>query len=297
MTSLLKQTNQWMVLVRDIMDEGFEYCSGKGENGDIIIKNHLPVVMTYDGAGPVPVATQRAMPVQTALREFVGYLRAYKYEQQFSENLRVTTWKGDASNPKWLESPFHNGVEGYLGNIYGSIAREWHNPHGDHRDTIRETIEKLKNGKYDRRCIINFFDPSRVKEGCLPACMFLHTFSVTGDKLNLVSVQRSCDVLLGGMGVNSVQTYFFLHLMCRFTGLKPGIIKHVIIDPHIYANQYEAARELLRRPHIECRPTLFLHEDIKTFDDILREDLPLSHFKVVGYESNGPLESKIILTN
>jgi thymidylate synthase len=193
------------------------------------------VMFVYDGNGPIPASTLRKVPIITGIKEFICYLRGYTNIAQF-QALGVNTWNKDATeNQSWLANPNRKG-EGDIGVLYGALARNLVGPNGETKDVIKEVIELLRAGNYNRRLIINFFDP--FVRGALPACLYEHAFTVHGEYLNLSSTQRSNDSGLGG-AINPAQCYFMLHWMAKMTGYKVGWITHNVLDLHIYDSQVE----------------------------------------------------------
>lgn len=111
-------------------------------------------------------------------------------------------------------------------------------------DQLTHTIEVLKKSPHDRRLVVSFWNPNSMHDAALPSCHLLHNIVVYGDTLNLWWHQRSCDLLAN----QSIVTYALLLLLyCKESGLKPGILKGVFADCHIYENQMQAAHEMVER--------------------------------------------------
>lgn len=243
------------------------------------------VVCAYSGKGPIPVTTQRQVPISSAIREFIGYLRGYTTVEQF-ESIGVKTWRKDANeNQSWLNNPNRKGHND-VGEIYGAYARNLKGPNGEVKDLIREQLEMLRAGKYNRRNIINWYDP--FCRGALPACMYEHAFTVHKGQLNITSKQRSQDAQTGGE-FNRIQCYFFLHLVAATCGYKLGDILHVVDDLHIYENQREAIAELTANKPLPATARLVLGPRINkdlSFDEL--DTMPIEEiFTVEGYQSHG----------
>jgi thymidylate synthase len=243
------------------------------------------ITLVYDGNGPIPVSTLRQIPIKTAIKEFIGYLRGYTNIYQF-HGLGVTTWDKDATqNKSWLNNPNRKG-EGDIGVVYGAYAKTLIGPNGEPKDLIAEVVEKLRSGNYDRRVILNYYDP--FVRGALPACLYEHTFTVHKGRLNLSSVQRSCDASLGG-AFNSIQCYFLLHFMAKLTGYTVGWITHTIHDLHIYENQIEAISAFIHNDPLPATALLNIGEKINKELSLAEFDLLTADeiFSVSGYLSHG----------
>lgn len=243
------------------------------------------VVSAYSGKGPIPITTQRKVPIEKAIREFIGYLRGYTTVEQF-QSIGVNTWNKDANkNQSWLDNPNRKGHND-IGEIYGAYVRKLVGPDGKVKDLIREQLEMLRAGKYNRRNIINWYDP--FVRGALPACMYEHAFTVHKGSLNITSKQRSQDASTGGE-YNRVQCYFFMHLVAKLCGYEPGDILHVVDDFHIYDNQREVIAEFTSNPVKPSTARLVLGPRINkdlSFDEL--DTMPIEDiFAVEGYQSHG----------
>jgi thymidylate synthase len=74
-------------------------------------------------------------------------------------------------------------------------------------------------------------------------------------------VQRSGDC---GVGVvsNMVQYTAFMLAVAQATGLVPWIYEHIILEPHIFVDQVDAAREMLEREPRKL-PKLLINDEAK----------------------------------
>jgi thymidylate synthase len=249
------------------------------------------VTFVYDGNGPIPASSLRQVPIITGIKEFICYLRAYTNVSQF-QAISVNTWNKDATeNQSWLNNPNRKG-EGDIGVVYGALARNLVGPNGETKDVIAEVIQLLRDGNYNRRLIINFYDA--FVRGALPACLYEHVFTVHGDYLNLSSTQRSNDSGLGG-AINPTQCYFFLHLMARLTGYKVGWITHTVHDLHIYDSQVDDIRQYIDNEPLPATGQLHIGESIglhTTLADLETMDIS-DIFTVSGYQSHGKYSIKL----
>lgn len=240
---------------------------------------------TYDGNGPIPVSTLRHVPVMTGVKEFIGYLRGYTTIEQFN-SIGVHTWDKDANeNESWLANPSRKGP-GDIGEVYGAYARNLKGPYGEMKDLIAEQIKLLREGNYNRRNIINYYDP--FVRGALPACMYEHVFTVHNGHLNITSTQRSNDGGLGG-AINPLQAYFFLHLMAKLTGYKVGWVLHVVHDLHVYDNQVEYIKEFIFNEPKPATGRLIIGDKVgidTTLEDLDSMDVK-DIFTIVDYQSHG----------
>lgn len=82
-------------------------------------------------------------------------------------------------------------------------------------------------------------------------------FRVMNGKLHMRMDQRSADMPIG-VPSNMIQYGALLMMMCQVTGYRPGNYIHSFSDAHIYENQLDAVRELIKR---EPRPFPVLRLD------------------------------------
>ena len=79
--------------------------------------------------------------------------------------------------------------------------------------------------------------------------------------------------------------------MCHVTGFKFGRATHHIVNAHIYEDQLEILKEqqLTRKP-LKIRPKFEFTDKIKTFDDILIDNLVAKdYYTLTGYEHQGKI--------
>lgn len=184
----------------------------------------------------------------------------------------IKIWDGNGSR-EYLDSVglSHRSV-GDLGPIYGFQWRHFGAKYvdaasdytGEGIDQLADVIFKLKNNPYDRRIIINAWNPSDLKLMALPPCHILAQFYVSFPEgaqstgvLHCQLYQRSCDM---GLGVPfNIASYALLtHMLAHVCELKPGTLTHTMGDAHIYTDHIEALKTQLTReprpfPELEIR--------------------------------------------
>jgi thymidylate synthase len=132
-------------------------------------------------------------------------------------------------------------------------------------------------------------------------------------RLCLHLTQRSCDIALG-VPYNIAGYAFLLHLMARFTGLKPGIFAHTLVDAHAYTSKPEEEpppegkashdhvpnlkMQLQREPR--PLPQLEIADDIQSLDDVERliemdycTEKIMEKFHLRGYDPHPPIKFKV----
>lgn len=120
--------------------------------------------------------------------------------------------------------------------------------------------------------------------------------------------QRSCDVALG-VPYNLSSYALLLLLVSRFTGIKPGIFAHTLIDAHIYTAkpdgskaEYDHVPGLITQLGRKTRPLpkLIIDDSIQTLADVERlldpsvsTDELLRLFKLEGYDPHPAIPFRV----
>ena len=156
---------------------------------------------------------------------------------------------------------------------------------------INNLIKDIENDPYGRRKIVSLWQEADLHEtpGLAP-CAFLTIWNVRGDKLDMMLVQRSGDMLTasGAGGINEIQYAALLMMIARHTGYAPGVFTHVVANEQIYDRHIDAAHEMLARFQCELEPdyekvTVILNPDKTNFYDMTIDD-----FIVMGYDPIKP---------
>lgn len=235
-------------------------------------KRRLTVInadLEYDCSdGTLPILTTKKVNWKSAIAEMLGYVRGYQSAAQFRA-IGTKTWDANANqNKEWVNNPHRLGVDD-MGRVYGVQGRSWLNPEGLSIDQLKNIYVKLREANDDGRLIMTFHNPGELDRGCLPACMYTHTFSLVDRTLHLTSYQRSCDVPLG-LPFNMIQTAWLLRIMAEITAKKPGKVFHKIVNAHIYEDQIDGIEEQLKRkpyesPILNINPLVGSLRDVETW--------------------------------
>ena len=243
--------------------------------------------LTYDVANnKFPLVTTRKSFWKAAIAEFLGYLRGYDNAADFRA-LGARTWDANANdNETWLNNPVRKGKDD-MGRVYGVQGRSWQKPDKSNLDQLQKIVDNLAKGLDDRGEILTFYNPGEFDLGCLRPCMHTHTFSLLGDTIILTSYQRSCDVPLG-LNFNQIQVFWFLAVMAKITGHKPGKAYHKIVNAHIYEDQIELMRDVQLKREPFDPPKLHISSEIKSLED-LETWVTMDDFSVKGYQHHDPI--------
>jgi len=139
--------------------------------------------------------------------------------------------------------------DGKVPSAYGNFWR--HFPvHIDGRpeflDQVGWVVEQLKTNPMSRRMLISAWAPGNAHTSALPPCHALWMVNVQLDEsgepmLCLHLTQRSADVALG-VPYNIAGYAFLLHMLSHFSGIKPGIFAHTLVDAHVYTSKPDGSQ-------------------------------------------------------
>lgn len=214
-------------LVSDILTQGYEdYNERSGFYCKAIPGAHFQL----DLSKGFPLLSLRKLPLKIFVAEQIWFLRG--------EN-----------DPAWLR-PFTKIWDDFIeedGKVT-SYGYRWRKHFG--RDQLGELIKHLKEKPGSRHGVVIAWDP---KDDGLTAkpkknvpCLFAFTVNVIGGKVCLHNLIRSQDVFLGLP--HDVAGFAFLqHVIAQELGLPVGFYSHSISNAHFYSDQYEAAKELIKR--------------------------------------------------
>jgi thymidylate synthase len=115
-------------------------------------------------------------------------------------------------------------------------------------DQVANFVDGVKNHPYSRRNILTTWIPQHVEAGLVNPTNCHNTltqaFVTSNGYLNLVTYQRSCD-LICGVPHNWIQLYAFHLWLCKQTDWRVGNITWIGGDVHIYQQHYDLANKIL----------------------------------------------------
>ena len=164
-----------------------------------------------------------------------------------------------------------------MGRIYGVQWRSWQKPDGTTIDQIKNLIEHIKKTPYDRRIIVQAWNPGELDQMALPPCHTFFQCFVAEGKLSLQMYQRSCDMFLG-VPFNIASYSLLLHMLAQVTGLEPGEFVHTLGDAHIYLNHFDQVKEQLSRESYPL-PKLWLNPAVNDIDSFTTDDIKLLDYR------------------
>lgn len=220
------------------------------------------IVNRYDLQEELPILTIRRTAFKSCLDEL---LWIWQKKSNNVHDLHSHIWDS------WADET------GSIGKAYGyQLAKKSIYPEGEF-DQVDRVLFDLKNNPHSRRIMTNIYNFEDLHEMHLYPCAYSMTFNVSGDKLNGILNQRSNDMLTAN-NWNVLQYSLLLMMFAQVSGLKPGILLHVISDAHIYDRHVDIVKEVIAKPEHPA-PKLIINLSIKNFYDFKVED-----FELVDYE-------------
>jgi thymidylate synthase len=214
---------------------------------------------------------------------------------------------------------------GDLGKVYG---HQWRNQNGV--DQIKKLVEGLKKNPYSRYHITNAWNAADFDEMALPPCHLLYQFisrpigymertdlawqmglekeykkvapkkeeewalwldehGVPKFYLDLNMYQRSCDIFLG-VPFNIASMSLLLMIIAKTSNMVGGVATWIGGDTHLYVSHLGVVEEQLQRIPLQL-PTMEIHKDLNTLDDILT--LTIDDFELSDYEYLPELKAEL----
>ena len=260
--------------IRKIMEEGVwsEQARPKYKDGRTANSKYITgAFMEFDLAKvEFPITTLRPIAIKSAIKEML-----WIYQDQ-SNSLDLLE---DKYNVHYWND-WEVGDSRTIGQRYGAVVKK--------HDITNKILKQLEANPWNRRNIISLWDYDAFEEtdGLLP-CAFQTMFDVRrvdGEiYLDATLTQRSNDMLVAHH-INAMQYVALQMMIAKHFGWKVGKFFYFINNLHIYDNQFEQAKELLRREPSDCQPRLVLNvPDGTNFFNIKPED-----FELVDYDPVKP---------
>lgn len=257
--------------------------------------------------GHIPLDTLRRTSFKGIVEETLWILRG-QTDSKLLESRGVKIWEAN-TNREFLDKCGLSLPEGCMGPTYGWNYRSFgadYNPDlrsksGSHGgvDQFSDLIRSLKSDPTGRRHIILNWNPVQNKQSPLPPCMmFLQFYVRDGHLLDCFAMNRSNDLIVAGMW-NSCTAALIVRILCKFTGLDPGVLYVQFNDCHIYKEHIGRELNMLRsRLPDRIFPKLNIKycdngTDDKSVDSILN-DMSYDDFELIDYNPYPAIKFKMI---
>ena len=263
-----KADDLFIEMCRDVLDNGFSTEGLKvrarwaDTNEPAHTKKIFGVVHRYDLSEEFPALTLRPVPFRSCVDELL-----WIWQRKSNRVCDLNSHIWDA----W------SGGDGTIGKAYGyQLQKKYVFKQGE-MDQVDNVLWQLKNDRYSRRIMTNIYNFEDLHEMGLEPCAYSMTFNVVGDRLNAILNQRSQDILAANAW-NVCQYAVLVHMFAQVSGLKPGILMHVISDSHIYDRHLPVVEELISRPTYPA-PVFRMNPDVKDFYQFTLDDFVLENYQ------------------
>lgn len=269
---MTKADNIFKENIKRIMDEGVfsENARPRYKDGTVANSKYITgAFMEFDLAkGEYPITTLRPIAIKSAIKEMLWiYQDQSNSLELLNDKYHVRYW-----------NDWEVGNTRTIGERYGAIVKK--------HDIINKILKQLETNPWNRRNIISLWDYEAFEEteGLLP-CAFQVMFDVRrvdGEiHLDATLTQRSNDMLVAHH-INAMQYVALQMMIAKHFSWKVGKFFYYINNLHIYDNQFEQAKELLKRKPSDCQPRLVLNvPDGTNFFSIKPEDFILEDYDPV----------------
>jgi thymidylate synthase len=226
--------------------------------------------------------------LDNGIEELLWFLKG-QTDNKILKSKKVKIWNWNSTREFLDSRGLQRLKEDDCGAIYSHQMRhfgaEYINCNTDYNgkgfDQIQYVIDEIKNNPNSRRILFSMWNPTQLKDMCLPPCHILYQFRCYGDKLCLSMYQRSGDTMLG-IPFNITSSCLLLYIIAKLTNKIPWKFIHSIGDNHIYMNHLEGAQGQIKRNYLPFPG--FQFNKNKTFQKI--EDFTYEDFEIIGYISH-----------
>lgn len=260
-------------ILKDLMKNGTKERSPRQDVETCALPGiHFNLDIEKDG---FPLLTLRKIPIKMFVAEQIWFLSGARKPEDF---LRDYTKIWDLfTNP--------NDV------VTVAYGYRWRKHFG--RDQIALLIKLLQKEPLSRHGVVIAWDPScdglsLEKKANVP-CPYTFVVNIIGGRLNLHLMVRSNDLYLGFPA--DVPGFALLQcILAQKLGVRVGTYSHSISNAHVYENQYDAVKELLKRKNNHKKVTLKLPP--KSFERAEKKDPKLLEDIVENLQAQyNPLEA------
>lgn len=279
--------SQYQDAVRGIL-EGDEYVKHPFQDKGTYTRFDLPPLVYYFGNG-FPLITERRIGFwKKNVNEIFAFVNGTRTLDQLRQFGNEKTWPNFWQNWVTPKKCADFGLEpGDLGPAsYGPAMHDYPTPDGGTFNQFLEVLREMRDFPSLRTHLVTTWMPfgtiqhnERQRQVVVAPCHgTVIRMIVIDNHLTLQHVQRSADILLGGVG-NILQYAALTLAIAQVLGVTAYRYIHIFLDAQIYEDQVNHARELIRREPRRL-PTMKIIDP--TIDDIFA--FRASHFEVCDYE-------------
>ena len=222
---LLPNERGYKKIAHDILHNG---SYRKTRNGHVRSLPNQILKITGLDHGVFPIITTRYIHWPGILGEYAALIRGPKNVEDF-ERWGCNYWS-------------------YLGDENGNLNLDYGNLwiDADGRNQMQEVANDLRNNPTSRRMVISGWRPDKLDDLNLPCCHHNYQFYSDGNTLDLLWIQRSGDWMVG-VPSDVVLSATMLLCFSSVAALRPGTVKFIVGDAHVYADHINDAHKQIKR--------------------------------------------------
>ncbi len=274
-----KEENYFLETINKIINKGV-YNLDRSKVGTLSIfgKSFKYDIRNYR----LPLFTHRKIFIRGIIEELLFFISG-NTNTKILEQQGVNIWKGHTSREFLDSRGLAHYKEGDMGSGYGFRLKHWGaeyinadtNYTNQGINQLENIIDLIKNDPTSRRIIFSYWNPSYDKTTSLVPCHILYQFHVNIDtnELSCSFYQRSNDAILANC-FNICSATILVFMLCKICNLKPGKIIQNVGNLHIYLNQLEVTKEIIKNKPRNF-PLLYVDDNIKKIEDFRYENFKL----------------------
>lgn len=280
----------------DLLLHVIEHGEDRDDRTKVGTRSIFGATLTADLSEHFPLLTSKLVPWDPVKGELLWFIEGSSDERRLADithgtrdKKKTTIWTANANADYWKPKA---EFDGDVGRIYGVQWRTWKrytlnklNTEAfgfdaydvDYIDQLNDVINTIKNDPTSRRIIMSALNVAEYGEMSLPPCHCFVQFYVRDDKLDAQVYMRSVDMFLG-LPFNIASYALLVCMIAQVTNLKPGKLRMLLGDTHVYQNHFDQVFEQLSRDPYKL-PKLKLNKDVKFIEDFKMTDITLDGYK------------------
>ena len=304
----MKFDETYVNVLQHIMENGTRKQNRTGTDTLSVFNTQICAEEDAEGYNNIPLSNLRKVYFKGALIEVLWILGLHMKDERYSGLPQTNTqYLLDHGVKYW--QPWAD-AENNLGPVYGRQLVSWHDykieiPEDQdayeygydtigftdiYVNQIQNIIDTLRTNPDDRRLVATMWNPAKLSKMALPPChhtMEFYSQPMEDGKRMLHTrwMQRSCDMPIG-IPYDMLLYTLLNKIVALCTGHIPGHVYGLLGDSHIYVNQIDGVKEMLKRAETDefkacSQPKLYIEDRI--FDIIAKKGwCDLSDFAIDG---------------
>lgn len=296
----------------DLMREIWEHGDKRVDRTGVGTRSVFGAQLRFDlSEGRVPLLTTKRVYWKTATREFLWFLTGdtnirklcaqgveiwtdwplERYRRETGDNMSRSDFsarivRDESFAHEWGDLGPVYGKQWVDWPVYESVGEGLFRQRGKGVNQVADLVHSLKTNPGSRRHIVEGWNVAELDAMALPPCHKTYQFHVSGNRLNGLLYQRSCDVALG-LPFNLWGAALFVRLLAQQCNLEPGELVWMGGDTHLYLNHAELVEtQLSRQPAGD--PRLAITRQPASIFEYAIED-----FHVSGYAPQGVIRADV----